>query len=169
MADPISIAAITIASMSAVVSGAGVYASVAGQRKMLDYQIAQNEEYAKYEEGVAKEQANDLRDRNRRLMATSAAARGASGVTMEGSPMKSMLDFALTSEVDALRLEQHGAARAGKLRAESNLFGLKKEIATTEGIIRGAGTLTNFASSLSSFGGGGGSKPDSGSPTVINV
>jgi len=55
--------------------------------------------------------AEDKRRENRRVMASIRSSYGASGASMEGSPLDVLMDSATEGELDAQRIEQEGRAR----------------------------------------------------------
>lgn len=61
---------------------------------------------------TANQAAEDKRRENRRIISSMRASYGASGVSMEGSPLDVLADSATEGELDAQRIEYEGRARA---------------------------------------------------------
>lgn len=99
---------------------------------------AQNALYARQQ---AAEEEQQVRIMGRKTMGSMRAAYGASGVTMEGSPMDVLAESAAAMERDALNVRRAGERRAQGFEAESSMERRKAGYAKTQGYLGAAGSL----------------------------
>lgn len=135
-----------IALVGAAVSAAGAIAGGISQ------QAAANNA-AKYEKQAAAENARRQSVDAQKQIGRARANYGASGVTMEGSPLDVLEESARTAELDRLTILQQGKVRAQKYKAQGKeaLYG---GITSAAGTLLGAG-MDSYNSSGSSSGSSG--------------
>lgn len=108
---------------------------------------------------VARQQAaaDEVRQRsvNSRRLGSIRAAYGASGVTMEGTPLEVLEDSAAQAELDALTIRYKGELAAIGANDEATLQRSRAKNARAEGNISAAGTLLRAGASYYSSGGAG--------------
>lgn len=80
-----------------------------------------------------------------RQAATSRAAIGAAGVTLEGSPLDVLEDQALEAELDALNIRYGGRLQASNFRSQAQLDRSAARSARTQGFLSAGSTLLQGA------------------------
>lgn len=123
-------------------------------------QVAQNNAAA------ARSQA-DADARRQRILADKAlggirAATGASGVTMEGSPLDVLGESAATAALDVLNIKYKGEMRARGFDSDATLYGYRARSARKQGNLAAAGQLLSGASKVYDAGGWGDSPGNEG-------
>lgn len=136
MADPVTL---TIA--AGVADAAGSVIEGIGAQRSANY----NARLADQNAGIATMQAasEEARSRNdaARLAGEQVASYGASGVTLEGSPMTVMRESAVNAEMDALSIRYQGALKSRAYRAEADQQRFAGKQARVAGFIGGATKL----------------------------
>lgn len=112
-------------------------AQVAGQNAALAIQQAAQDERA-------------LRVQGRKFLGDMRASYGASGVTMEGSPLEVMKESAAAIELDALNIKYEGETRALGFRNDARLERYRGEYAAAAGRLGAAATLLQTSGNVGS-------------------
>ena len=115
---------------------------------------------AKQAKAVAAFEARLARERGAKLLGRQRAAAGASGISLEGSPLLVMGETAANIERDALAIEFGGAARAAALRNQAAGERFAGRQAKRAGFFKAGTTVLGSAASFGagSLAGGGASK-----------
>lgn len=92
-----------------------------GQATASEAQATILEQQAQRDVDIAAEEEADLRQRVRRMQATSRARLGGAGVTPSGTPALVAEDLAAEAELQALRIRSGGALTAHRTRQEAGL------------------------------------------------
>lgn len=142
--------------MAPVLMVAGTAMSVLGQLQQAQTARAvgrYNQQLSERNAAIARDQtaAEIIRQQRtaRRVQGAARAAYGASGVTMEGSPLDVLEDNATQAELDTLTLRYRGELRAQGYEQAGDMARFEGDRAARAGWTRAAGTL------LSSYGGKG--------------
>lgn len=115
MADPSTIAK----AAASVVSAAGSVIEGIGSQRAANYNARIADQNAQIAGMQAASEEGRQRNEAARLAGEQRAAYGASGVTMEGSPMTAMRDSAVQAEMDALSIRYQGAMKSRAYREEA--------------------------------------------------
>lgn len=99
---------------------------------------AQNAIYAREQ---AAEEEQQVRIMGRKTLGSMRAAYGASGVSLEGSPLDVLAESAATMERDALNVRRAGERRAQGFEAEASMENRKAGYAKTRGYLGAASNL----------------------------
>jgi len=94
---------------------------------------------------AAQQRALDTEKQHRRIIATQEASYGASGLTMEGSPLLVQMESLKESEEQLRRIREGGELTAGALEERGSE-------AKTSGYVKAGGSLLSGASSFSNIG-----------------
>lgn len=158
MADfGISEFALIASAASAAVGAAGAVAAGNAQKSADAYnaQIAQQNADQVASVSGAQEQAQDRSDRQK--LGATAAAYGAAGVDVSGSPLEVMADSATQARLNALSIKYNGQVGANHDLSQKNIDTFMGNQAQTAGYIGAGSTLLNAGSKL--VGGFGASTP----------
>lgn len=144
-------ASLTLAASLAAVAAAGVSAvgaiqSGEAQKKAGAYnaQVAENNA-AQAQQAAAFNEAQQ-RTRSARVLGAERAAQGASGVTVEGSPLEVLAQTAQESELDALSIRYGGDVAAARARSEATLARFQGGQAVTSSYFSAGASLLGGAS-----------------------
>lgn len=96
------------------------------------------------EQNAAADEKRQRRSASRQA-AASRAAIGASGVTLEGSPLEILEDQALEAELDALNIRYGGRLNAENFRSQAQLDRSAARNARTQGFLSAGSTLLKGA------------------------
>lgn len=108
--------------------------------KQAEFQSAVQRQQADRERQIAAAQEEDFRRQQSRLLASSRAARGASGVQSgTGSPLLVAEDFAAETELQALRLRAGGDTQATRLEQQAALTRQGGRSRARSGLLSGIG------------------------------
>lgn len=131
--------------LGSAVSAAGSIASGQAQAAASDYNTKILKQRATQERDAAAAEASDYRRGESRKMAATRAARGVSGVTMEGSPLA--VDDATIREValGASRLKYKGDIAARRLEDEAKLEKQRGKMAKTTSYFQAGSSLLSGA------------------------
>ena len=132
----------------------GVYSSMA--------QADAQEDAARYNAAVAENDANAaaqqsqyeaqrIRDRNRRILASQRANQAKSGLALTGSFSDVQLDSAIQGEMDALAAIYTGQINAGSAEARAQLSRMEGRAAKRAGYLGAGGSLLTGASGVASI------------------
>jgi hypothetical protein len=144
-----SIAALTaIATIGSTVFGAvGSIQSAGAERDAAEFNAKVTEQQAKAEREAADAEAADYRRGEMRKVSAARAMRGATGVTMAGSPL--LIDESTVREValGSARIGHAGSTRSWRLRQEAELERMRGRKAMQAGYWRaGKSLLSGFSS-----------------------
>lgn len=133
----------------AVVSAVGALAQAKSQKDAADY----NESVANRNAGIALQQASVDEARQRRetmqKMGAIRAGYGASGVTVEGSPLEILEMSATNGELDAQNIRYKGQLRALGFQDTAGLEQMRGDNAMKSGYIKAGTSLLSAAGSFS--------------------
>ena len=150
MADPITAALVVVSAAT------GIMSEVEASRF--------NEKVGLQNQAINAQQTQAEVDRKRRenikRLGAARAARGASGITIEGSPMEIFSENARNAEMDILNIKYQGALVDRRLANEILLEQDNQKTAISKGVIGGAFKAGKAA-------GGGGFTPSSGNGGVL--
>lgn len=160
--------AIAAVALTAVATGVGTYAYVAqaeaaaeagkAQEKISEFNAAQAETAAATQRMQARNEANRIRDRNRRVLASQRAAVTASGLDLSSSSAQDVFfDSAVQGELEALDAiytgevyAQQYTGRAAVDRAEGAFARMRGETQRDIGYLGAAGTVLSGAGNMTS-------------------
>lgn len=148
----LEIVAAAATALGGAVAAAGTVAAGQAQANAANYNAKALNAKARQEREAAGAEASDFRRAESRKLASTRAARGASGVTMEGSPL--MVDDATIREIalGASRLKYRGDVNAARLRDEASLEKMRGKAAKTESYFKaGSSLLTSAGSTAGMF------------------
>jgi hypothetical protein len=139
-------AVLPVIAVIATVAAAGIsayasYESGQAQKEAGKYNAAVAENNAIAARNSAMLAEEDHREKSRRILATIRARSGASGTTMEGSPLLVLSDSARQSEIDALRIRYGGELEATGYKAQAGLSLFQGDQAATAGALTGGATM----------------------------
>lgn len=153
-----------IMAVAAVAGAALSAASVVAQARAQSMAASYNSQAAERNAVLSKEQAGEderqFRVFARKQLGDIRASYGASGVSLEGSPMDILAEGAAAAELDALRIRHGGEIKALGYQSDATLSKFASEATMKGGYLSAAGTLLKSGSNIySSYGpaGGGGS------------
>lgn len=131
-------------------AGGGLKAYSALRQGNAEYQAQEmnaqvNEQNAALAESQALEDERKQRLMTKKLIGSMRANYGASGVTLEGSPMEVIEESAMQAELDALNIKHAGKARATQYRNQAALARYYGKEARTLGYLGAAGSLLGGA------------------------
>lgn len=109
------------------------------------------------------EEERRLRVMARKQIGDARANYGASGVSLEGSPLDVLEESAATAELDALTVRYGGQQKAQAYRNEAKLERFRGKNSKTSGYLSAAGTLFQAGGKAAASGAGGGSGGGGGS------
>lgn len=112
--------------------------------------VAENDARAAAEQ--SQYEAQRIRERNRRILATQRASQASSGLALTGSFEDVQLDSAIQGEMDALAAIYTGQINAGSAEARAQLARLEGRNAKRAGYMKAGGTLIGGASSAYGIG-----------------
>ena len=137
----IEIAAVAVAVAAAAASAAGTMVASRQQAAQLDYQkdVARQEGERARLEAAAQEEA--VRRKALFVRGQQEAGFAASGVTLEGSPLASLENTAVESELDALSARYQGGAQQWKQKAQARLYGAQASATRTQSYFEGGSKL----------------------------
>lgn len=136
--------------MAEILAFAGPALSAAGQIQQAQTAKAvgvYNQRLARRDAAIARDQtaAEVTRQQRvaRRVEGAARAAYGASGVSLEGSPLDVLQDNATQAELDVLTLKYRGELRAQGYEQTGSLARFQGDRAAQAGYLKAAGTLLN--------------------------
>lgn len=130
---------------SAVIGGIGALQEGAAANAAAQYNAQQYETAAKTVEEQGHAEANKARRENRRLLGQMRAQYGASGITLEGSPLDVLEDTAAEGELEAQQKIYSGRVQAVEYRNKASLSRMQGESAKKAGYIGAVGKLFDGA------------------------
>ena len=140
MADSLAIVALAL---TAVGTGVSVYSSqeqAAAQEDAANFNAAVASNNAVQQQQAAEYEAARIRDRNRRILASSRADLSKNGVALSGSGLDVLSDSATQGELDALAAIYTGKVGANAQRAQSSLDRMAARNAAGTGLLNGIAT-----------------------------
>lgn len=143
MADPVSIGILAVGTAARAI---GSIAEGNAKADAENYNAAQAEANAKLVDEQAKQEELRVRTIGRQSLGGMRAAFGASGVTMEGSPLEVMAQSAANNEQDALNVRRSGELKAQMYKDDAAMSRRAAGNAITTGYLGAAGALASGAS-----------------------
>ena len=140
MADPLTIGLI-VSAAGTVTQAIGGIAAGNAKADAEKYNAAQAEANAKIVQEQTAQEEQKVRIMGRRALGSIRAAYGASGVTMEGSPLDVLAMSAANAEQDALNVRKAGEQKANMLYEDARMGRKSAEFAQTSGYMAAAGAL----------------------------
>lgn len=142
MPEPVTIIAAVAAVAGLASAGVGAYQSMSNASAQSDAakynaQVAENN--AKQAQMEADAEAQKIRSRNRRIIASQKAQFAASGVQITGTVTDVMVDSATQGELDAMSAEYAGEVRSKALQSQAELDRKAASNASKAGIFGTAG------------------------------
>ena len=122
----------------AVLAAAATVVTAAGSIMSGQSQAAALSAQAKVEKQRAAFEAERQRDYAARFLGAQRAAYGASGVTLEGTPIDVLADTAAQAELDALAIQWGGQARATALSSQASAARLGGYMGAGAALLEGA-------------------------------
>jgi hypothetical protein len=109
-----------------IMAGAGIkaygqYRQGKEEQNMAEYNAAVERENAKYAVESAAYEENRRRDEINRMKSKMAAVIGASGTTMEGSPLELMIETEFQGRLDIAAIRRTGSIQAARHRSQAEL------------------------------------------------
>lgn len=141
-----------LAVAEAAVAAYGVYKTTEANNEAALYNkaVMKNQSQAALEQGHF--DADQIRTKNRRLMASQRAATAASGIDVEsGSAVDIRADSAVQGELMALSSLYQSTSQASNYAAQAKLFGMQARNARMAGYIGITSTLLGGASNVASY------------------
>jgi hypothetical protein len=129
-------------------SAVASYESGRMQKKAADVSARLAEQQAANERRAAEIRAENYRAEADRRMATMRAQYAASGVTMEGTPLITLMNTARNVEKDVSRIKWGGEARANAFEGEAGLQRMIGKQKYAEGVMGAGTTLLTGASKI---------------------
>lgn len=140
MADPVTWLIIggSFAAVGSLAQGAATGAELEFDAAVAEQNAVLAEQDAAFAEGR-------LRRESGRAISAQAAATGASGIAITGSPLEVMMDTAVQAEIDALNIRRRGEIEAGRFRAQAAFNREAADSAALGGLFgAGASLFTGF-------------------------
>lgn len=135
-----------VAAAGAAVSAVGAIRQGKAQANALEYQADIANQQAEQERIASRQESEDFRLNQSRLMAKRRAIMGGSGVeSTTGSPLLVSEDFATETELNARRIRSGGELRATRLGQQAGLYQSQAGGARTGGFVRGGSLLLQGA------------------------
>lgn len=111
--------------------------------KAYEFNAAQAEQNSAQAKLIAAQEERQVRINARRQIGSMVADYGASGVTMEGSPMAVIAESAANAELDALNIRYGGESKARNFKNEATVLRYQGGQARSAGYLGAAATLMN--------------------------
>lgn len=124
-----------------------VQAGEAAQRAY-EFNANQAEQNAAQAQLIAAQDERQTRILGRKALGSMRAAYGASGVTLEGSPMDVLAESAAQAELDALNIKFSGETKATNLRNQAKILRYQGGQAKSAGYLSASATLLNAGGDL---------------------
>lgn len=137
-----------LAGVGSVFSAIGAMQQGKAASAAANYNASISERNAQIETMQASEDAERSRRASRRRIGAMRAAYGASGVTMEGSPLDVLEDSFAEGELDALTIQYQGRMAAENHRGEAVLSRMQGKAAKKAGFIRAGTSLLTGATKV---------------------
>lgn len=137
---------------SAVMGYQSAKDQAAGQKAMADYNAKVAEREAEQKQIAGATQAQEIRERNRRLMSSQRAGWAISGATSAGSPLLAMIETAEVGELDALTTQYNAQIGADRSLSEARGLRMQGKIASAAGKTRAAQSLLGGANDMANIG-----------------
>lgn len=161
--------AIGLTAVSGLVSAMGAANAAEAQAEQFEYERAvseRNEVIARQDRlqtiRTSQIEAEDKRRENLRILASSRAAYGASGVELSGSPLEALADSSFEMALDVRRIEYEGQVRAREgavrilgLEDEQNIATSSASNARSAGRVASATAILNAGTSIAKIGAAG--------------
>jgi hypothetical protein len=157
-------ALIALVATSTVLSAAGMVQSASAQASAKKAQAAQAERAALISRQQAAAEEEKQRRLSRRAQGSAVANVGASGITLEGSPLDVLEDSAMEEELDALTIRYNGEIGAMTYESEAAMARSGAAAARTAGYYGAASSLLSGAAKIAGISGGGGNELDKAYP-----
>lgn len=132
----------------ALFSAFGALQQGAQQSAALRYNAAVAENDALAVRQSAEFEARNTRRRAQAMMAQNRAASGASGVTMEGSPLLAMSESNYEAELDALAIEYSGSIAEARAKSQAAVDRMQSAQASRAGYFGAGSALLTGASKI---------------------
>ena len=136
---------VLIALAAAAAAGTAYSADASRRSANISADIAADDARAAQMKARFEEDAH--RQRVKKIISSQRALYGASGVSMEGSPLLVMEDTAAQGELDALAIRYGGEIESARKRSESSLLKMRARDIQTAGYISTGSSLLSGASS----------------------
>lgn len=146
MADPVTASVLVIASTLASVGAAVAQGEAASSAAKYNAAVAENDAAAAGQQ--AQYEAQRIRERNKRILASQRASQAASGLDLSGSFDDVQLDSAIQGEMDALAAIYTGQINAGSSKARAQLARMEGRAARTGSYLQAGGSLLTGASKV---------------------
>lgn len=154
MPEPTTLLAISAgaAALSGAVGAVGAISSGQAQANAAKYNADIARQQAEQERAASRQEEEDFRRDQSRLLAKRRASLGASGVQMDvGSPLLASEDFASEVEYQAQKIRTGGELRATRLSQQAGLLDAEAKGARTGGFVRGGSLLLQGAGGAASI------------------
>lgn len=134
LAVGLTVASGVLSAAGSIAQGQQAAAAARSQAQLQEQQAAIQEQQAERERQVAAADEEELRMRNRRVLARQRALLGASGVEpAAGSPLFVAMDTAAEAELQALRIRDQGEVAATRLEQQAGLTRFDADITRASG------------------------------------
>ena len=150
-------AAAALAGGSAGLGAVGAIHQAQAEASAANYNSAVANQNAEQAIAQAAEEERRTRVIARKQIGAARAAYGASGVSLEGSPLDVLGEMAATAEMDALTVRHAGRVRAAGYMNEARLDKFRAKTARTGAYFGASGALLGGGAKAASYSGGGGS------------
>lgn len=125
----------------AVASAAGAVTSGIAQSNAAKYNAKLADQNAQVARDQAAAEARLQREKSEKILGATRAAYGASGVTLEGSPLDLLEESAANAELDNLNIRYKGTLQSRGYMNEASLYRAQARNARTSGIIEGISSI----------------------------
>lgn len=158
-------AATTVLAAAAVASAAigatAAYSQGQSQKNMAEYNAKMAQYQAQREQEAAADRAQRYQKEAQRRLSSMRAGYLASGVSMEGTPLLTLMESAQEAAKDEVRIKRQGDMVSWGLLSEANLSKMRGKSAYTQGVMgAGSSLLGGAARAYGLYGGGGGGTTD---------
>ena len=140
---------------SAGMSAVGSIASAKAKSQAADFNRSLSLQNAEITKQQTQADVISLRKKQYQELGAIRAAVGASGVTMEGSPLDVLESSVSEAELDIQRLKYSGELRARGYQNEASLYEMESKTAKTTGYFNAASSLLMGGSQAAYYGGAG--------------
>lgn len=132
--------------LASVMNAVGSISQGRSDIEQANSQASMLEQQAARERQIAADEERDFRKKQSAVAAKYRAAMGASGTEIgTGTPLLAAMDFAAETELQAQRIREGGATRAGRMQQEAGLTRSAGRAAQRQGYMRAGSSLLTGA------------------------
>lgn len=140
-----------VTGLGGILGGVGAIRGGAAEANAANYNAQVAEQNATLARQQAAEEERKSRVQSKKELGAARANYGASGITLEGSPLDSLEESAAAAELDALQIRHSGEVKARAFEGQANLERYRGKNAKTQGYLGGAASLLQGGAGVAGF------------------